>query len=335
MVTQLELRQLSTGYIQKGTKRYISHALSACIATGEFVALMGANGSGKSTLLHTLAGLLPALGGQSYIMGQDSLSLNLEQRAKLLSLVLTERVSDHRLKVEDVILIGRYPYMGFRARVGTKDRQVVAEAICLCGLEGMERRLLCELSDGERQRVMIARALAQETPLIFLDEPTAHLDLSARIEMMQMLRHLARYLGKSILISTHELDLALSWADTIWLLDKSGQMTCAAPEDHILRGTIASAFINEYLHFDSLSAQFIPLEEEGEALSISGQGLAYHWTCRAVQRLGYRLSLQQEALHIEVKPTTWLISYHGKESLHTNLTSLSSALRQIKAMPKV
>ncbi len=213
----IELRHLRTGYTERRRSVVISPDLSLSIRPGEIVMLMGPNGSGKSTLMHTMAGLLPPLVGEVELGEKPLSSLTMKEVARQLSLVLTERIPAGNMDVWEVVTIGRYPYTGFRGVLSAEDKRICEEALATCRLTELRERIFDTLSDGEKQRVMIARALAQETPLILLDEPTAHLDLPSRLEVTTMLRTLAHKLGKSILISTHELDLALGWADTIWL----------------------------------------------------------------------------------------------------------------------
>lgn len=290
----LYMHRLSTGYrLPRGGERIVSQELSGTIAPSELVMLMGPNGSGKSTLMHTIAGLLPALSGQVLVGGHDLTTLRSRARAQLLSLVLTERIATDNMTVLDVVRIGRYPYTGYLGKLSHSDEAIVHEAIDQCWLQGMEHRLLTELSDGERQRAMIARALAQETPLILLDEPTAHLDLSARLEVVLMLRRLARETGRSILVSTHELDLALSWGDTIWLMDRTGSLHMGVPEDVALSGMLELAFGNDRLTYSIERGEFAIRAEHTRLIALEGEGVSYLWASRALSRQGYRIEPYQ------------------------------------------
>ena len=182
---------------------------------------------------------------------------------------------------------------------------------------------------------MIARALAQETPLILLDEPTAHLDLPSRLEVTTMLRTLAHKLGKSILISTHELDLALGWADTIWLLDRSGAITAKAPEDLILDGDIERVFGDPRLRFDQERGEFSIAEEPGQQIHLTGEGLRYSWTCRALHRLGYGIisgDLPPETSSITISEAGWTLrTPTGITTQHHSITALLCALGERSA----
>lgn len=331
----IELRHLRTGYTERRRSVVISPDLSLSIRPGEIVMLMGPNGSGKSTLMHTMAGLLPPLAGEVQLGEKPLSSLTMKEVARQLSLVLTERIPAGNMDVWEVVTIGRYPYTGFRGVLSTEDKHICEEALATCRLTELRERIFDTLSDGEKQRVMIARALAQETPLILLDEPTAHLDLPSRLEVTTMLRTLAHKLGKSILISTHELDLALGWADTIWLLDRSGAITAKAPEDLILDGDIERVFGDPRLRFDQERGEFSIAEEPGQQIHLTGEGLRYSWTCRALHRLGYGIisgDLPPETSSITISEAGWTLrTPTGITTQHHSITALLSALGERSA----
>ncbi len=331
----IELRHLRTGYTERRRSVVISPDLSLSIRPGEIVMLMGPNGSGKSTLMHTMAGLLPPLAGEVELGEKPLSSLTMKEVARQLSLVLTERIPAGNMDVWEVVTIGRYPYTGFRGVLSTEDKRICEEALATCRLTELRERIFDTLSDGEKQRVMIARALAQETPLILLDEPTAHLDLPSRLEVTTMLRTLAHKLGKSILISTHELDLALGWADTIWLLDRAGAITAKAPEDLILDGDIERVFGDPRLRFDQERGEFSIAEEPGQQIHLTGEGLRYSWTCRALHRLGYGIisgDLPPETSSITISEAGWTLrTPTGITTQHHSITALLSALGEPSA----
>lgn len=326
----IELRHLRTGYTERRRSVVISPDLSLSIRPGEIVMLMGPNGSGKSTLMHTMAGLLPPLAGEVQLGEKPLSSLTMKEVARQLSLVLTERIPAGNMDVWEIVTIGRYPYTGFRGVLSVEDKRICEEALATCRLTELRERIFDTLSDGEKQRVMIARALAQETPLILLDEPTAHLDLPSRLEVTTMLRTLAHKLGKSILISTHELDLALGWADTIWLLDRSGAITAKAPEDLILDGDIERVFGDPRLRFDQERGEFSIAEEPGQQIHLTGEGLRYSWTCRALHRLGYGIisgDLPPETSSITISEAGWTLrTPTGITTQHHSITALLCAL---------
>ncbi|MGI6242392.1 MAG: ABC transporter ATP-binding protein [Prevotella sp.] len=218
----ITISNLSIGYNQK----VIANGINATVHSGQLTALLGTNGVGKSTLLRTIAALQPALKG-SIVLQDDKkgkrpvAQLSKSEMAKLVSVVLTEQPDIRHFSVCDVVGMGRLPYTGFFGTLDRNDRQIVAEAISVTGLHDLANRQFDALSDGERQKVMIAKALAQQTPIILLDEPTVYLDYPSKVEMMKMLQRLAKDMDKTILLSTHDLGLALHHADRLLVLKKS------------------------------------------------------------------------------------------------------------------
>lgn len=203
----ISTNNLTIGYNNHIVQRDLNFELHP----GEMVCMLGPNGCGKSTLLRTLAGLQPAIGGTFTIS-------NSFIEASQIALVLTERLSIENTTVHDVVAMGRYPYTSFLGGLSGRDEQIIEQSLSDVGLSGCSHTFFNDHSDGEKQRVLIAKALTQETPIILLDEPTAHLDLPNRIRILQMLRRVAREQGKTILISTHELDLAIQLSDRIMLM---------------------------------------------------------------------------------------------------------------------
>jgi iron complex transport system ATP-binding protein len=218
--TILHTENLTTGYSRKGTYNPVCSKLNLSVFPGELIAVIGPNGCGKSTLLRTLSGLQKPLSGNIYINGENILSKSVKEKAKIISLVLTEPVKIGGVSVYDLISMGRFPHTTWPGNLTETDKEKIDKAIRLIRLERYESRLVSELSDGERQRVMIAKALVQDTPVILLDEPTAHLDLNNRIEIISLLRSISKETSKSIILSTHELELVLNLTDRIWLMSK-------------------------------------------------------------------------------------------------------------------
>ena len=205
------LQSLSIGYSHK----VIAADINAQIKGGELTCLIGRNGTGKSTLMRTLAGFLKPLGGSALLDGHDVSRLSPAKRSHLISVVLTDRVDVDGMRVKDLVSVGRQPYTGFFGKMSSDDEEVVNKAIADVGMTDFAGRQVNSLSDGERQKVMIAKALAQQTPVILLDEPTAFLDYPSKKEMFQMLSQLCHKQGKAVLVSTHDLDIALPIADSV------------------------------------------------------------------------------------------------------------------------
>jgi iron complex transport system ATP-binding protein len=312
----LRTRDLTLGYRAGRRQRHIADGLELSLNAGEFVCLIGPNGAGKSTLMRTLAGLQPPLAGTITLLAQDISSLSALEMARQLSIVLTERLDSVHLSAYELVALGRYPFTGWAGALTAADQAVIQEALALVGALALAGRSLAQLSDGEGQKVMIARALAQETAVILLDEPTAYLDLPRRVELMSMLRGLTRTTGRAVLLSTHDLDLALRTADWLWLLDDTGHMAVGVPEDLVLTGALERSFASQGVQFEPLTGAFRhPARAQGE-VSLKGEGLGVEWTRRALERVG--LSLVEEehtSVHVIVEQVDdrciWRI--HGAE----------------------
>ena len=257
MKSLLSIQNLSTGYhLKKGETKWLHKNLSATIHTGEFVAVLGPNGAGKSTLLKTLLGFIPMLGGEINY-GKKSLSnITIKELAKLVSVVLTDKIDDIYLTAEEVIIAARYPYMSFAGILTAHDKRITEKAVSLTGVGEFLNRKLHTLSDGEKQRVMIARALAQDTPLVFLDEPAAFIDSPGKVELMQLLKTIPQQ-GKSILMTIHDVELALHFADTLWLLGKDGTFQKGNPTPLIDNDSINRLFDRGSVKFDKVKRNFL------------------------------------------------------------------------------
>lgn len=252
----ITLEQLSIGYLQKGNTKVVANQLNAEIRQGELTCLLGANGVGKSTLLRTLATFQPKLEGEVW-MNTDGKRLSIssytdKELSRLIGVVLTEKPDVKNMTVRELVGLGRSPYTGFWGMLSESDLKIVDKSIALVGVSELRERLIDTLSDGERQKVMIAKALAQQTPVIFLDEPTAFLDFPSKVEVMQLLRRLARSMQKTIFMSTHDLELALQVADTLWLMEK-GQLNVGTPRQLADAGTLSRFVEREGIKFDAQS----------------------------------------------------------------------------------
>lgn len=299
----LEIRHLTVGYTRP--RRVVIEGLNLSLAAGELVCLIGPNGAGKSTLMRTIAGLQPPLEGEIRLMGDDIRKLSARDLAQRLSMVLTERVDVGLLPAYSLVALGRHPYTGWSGRLTTQDEQAVREAISQVGAGPLASRPVSELSDGERQKIMIARALAQEPELMLLDEPTAYLDLPRRVEMMGLLLRLAHETGRAILLSTHDLDLALRSADRIWLLPDDGTMHVGAPEDLVLSGAFETAFHSEGVQFDPHAGSFAVNAQHRGSVALEGEELARAWTQRALERVGFSVTANG------AKPLARIVAHEG------------------------
>ena len=250
IMANLILDKLTIGY----HTTVIQPSLSLEAREGEMICLLGQNGCGKSTLIRTLAGFLPPLSGQAFVRQSASaykslFSMTEHERSLLFSVVLTDRLSTDRTTVEDVVAMGRYPYANMLGKLSDIDVRNIDESLNAVNMEHKRGAYFSELSDGEKQRTLIAKALAQQTPFILLDEPTAHLDLPNRIKTLLLLRQLARTTARTILISTHELDLALQTADTIWLMTPQQGIQAGTPQELTQSGAFQNAFADPHFRF--------------------------------------------------------------------------------------
>ena len=224
----IQLRDLGIGYQTKHGVRIVAQHINGDIRSGELTCLLGANGVGKSTLLRTLSAFQPKTVGEILIEGREISTYTDKELSRRIGVVLTEKPDVRNMSVRELVSLGRSPYTGFWGTYSKDDLQIVDEAIALVGIEALSQRMVHTLSDGERQKVMIAKALAQQTPVIYLDEPTAFLDFPSKVEMMQLLRRLAREQQKVIFLSTHDFELALQVADMLWLME-TGSISIGTP----------------------------------------------------------------------------------------------------------
>ena len=247
---------------------------------------MGANGVGKSTLLRTLSAFQPRISGEIALLSRDIQDYSDKELSTIVGVVLTDKCEIRNMTVRELIGMGRSPYTGFWGRLGKEDKQIVEESISLVRIENLASRMVHTLSDGERQKVMIAKALAQETPVIFLDEPTAFLDFPSKVEIMQLLHSLTRSTNKTIFLSTHDLELALQIADKIWLMDREKGISTGTPEDLALSGYLSGFFARKGIIFDMETGLFRIDNQYDKKIRLVGGGQKYAMVRKALLRNG-------------------------------------------------
>jgi iron complex transport system ATP-binding protein len=285
----LELKALTIGYARgRHGQRVVAGPLDLRLDSGSFTCLLGPNGAGKSTLIRTLTGLQPALAGEVRLAGRLLMDFKPRELARTLGLVLTQRVAVGTLPVWSLVAMGRHPHTGWMGRLTPEDEGVVEGALEAVGLAPLAWRPMSELSDGERQKAMIARALAQEPRVLILDEATAHLDLPRRVELMDLLKRLAIQRACAILLSSHDLDLSLRGADRLWLMSDGGVRE-GIPEDLVLDGAFEATFCQSRLAFDPWHGAFHWPRPNRGALVLQGSGLPAVWARRALERHGFSL----------------------------------------------
>lgn len=284
----LTLDNLQVGYRHPGRREQaVFGPLSLEVNAAEMIGIIGRNGIGKSTLLRTLAGLLPPLRGTLRMDGRDLATIPAKELSRLVSFVSTEGVGLQHLRVDELVALGRFPYTGWLGRLSAADHGFIQKARALTGINHLMHKSMHELSDGERQKVMIARALAQDTPLIILDEPTAFLDLPARYEILRILNDLTLQHHKTILFTTHDLTIAMDVADKIWLM-ADGLLHEGAPEDLLINGVIRKLFLNSPAEYDTKTASFRFRKECTKEMTIRGEKKYGTLTRKAMERIGFR-----------------------------------------------
>ena len=246
----IELHNLSIGYQTKHGIKTVATGIDGTIKSGELTCLLGANGVGKSTLLKTLSSFQPKTGGEILLEGRELSEYSDKQLSRLIGVVLTEKPDVRNMTVRELVSLGRSPYTGFWGTYSKDDLQVVDEAIAMVGIEPLKKRMVHTLSDGERQKVMIAKALAQQTPVIYLDEPTAFLDYPSKVEVLQLLCRISREADKVIFLSTHDVELALQMADTIWLMTQGEAVAIGSPKALAEQGALGRFIEREGIVFD-------------------------------------------------------------------------------------
>lgn len=288
-VPAISAENLSVGYKRRGGRSTsILRGISAQLLPGQLTFLLGPNGAGKSTLLRTLVGSQKPTGGKVLLSGQDLAHLSARERARRLSVVLTDPINVGLMTVRTLVGLGRSPHLGWFSRMADDDRHTVQWALDAAGASQLADRQVIELSDGERQRSMIARALAQRPSVLVLDEPTAFLDLTRRVELIALLRKLANETGLSVLMSTHDLDLALRAADQLWLVHADGKFEAGGPEDLGVSGSIGRAYAGRDITFDHAAGTFVlAAKNHGPRVAITATGPGLHWFRRAVRRAGF------------------------------------------------
>lgn len=308
----IDIRNLTTGYKSGRESHVVTRGINATLRSGELTCLLGPNGAGKSTLLKTLSTFIPPLSGEITLLGNPLDSYSNASRSRLIGVVLTDRVNLDNMTARELAGLGRTPYTGFWGRLSADDEAIVDDAMSLVGISHLAGRMIDTLSDGERQKVMIAKALAQQTPVIFLDEPTAFLDYPSKVELMHLLLSLSREYGKTIFMSTHDIELALLTADRVWLIDKPHGVVTGTPEDLALDGSLASYFERDGVKFDASTGLFGVAFSPRRAVSVKGEGVRYNMMVKALARNAIALSEDSDD-EIVVTPEAFI---YGGESFH-------------------
>ncbi len=307
--------------------------MNLSLTNGEVVCLIGPNGAGKSTLLRTLAGVQLPLQGHVTLGGKDIHAMAATVRARRIAVVLSRRVDVGALTAREIVSLGRYPHTGWWGHLSSHDWVIVDRALAAAAANDLAMREVATLSDGEWQKVMIARALAQEPHVLLLDEPTAFLDVHHRAEIMALLRSLAHEQGRAVLLSTHDLDLALYTADQLWVITAAGEVHTGAPEDLVLAGVLESVFPSRHVTFDLRTGTFrVPREIKGY-VGLIGNGVHAYWTRRALERTGWQVVRDTHHAQATVRIIEngdriyWLIRWQNEERIYSSLQEVLAHLK--------
>jgi len=332
----IDIINLTAGYRNGKKIEPVIRNLNAGLKKGEMVCLVGRNGIGKSTLLRTIAGIQPLLGGQIRINGKPFSSYSIPEMAKKISLVLTDRIFAGNLKVEELVSLGRHPYTNWLGTQTASDQEKILWAIDISNIREIRQRAIGELSDGQFQKVLIARALAQDGDIILLDEPTAHLDLPNKISILKLLKDLCDQTGKSILMATHELEFAIQMADKVWMLINEEEMIAGVPEDLILEGSFERLIDQDSVNFNLENGRFSINHEKKWFCQLDGDLPGSFWTANALHRLRWEVTKKETEVRITVYNRTghyeWDITLPGKSH---HLSTMEEVINTLKNLMKV
>ncbi|UCH13844.1 MAG: ABC transporter ATP-binding protein [Bacteroidales bacterium] len=330
----LSIENLIIGYGSAGSKgKPVFSDIKLKAKKGENIAVIGRNGIGKSTLLRTISRLQKPLKGNIRIKDKDISHYTKQEFARIVSFVSTEIIRISNFRLIDLVALGRFPYTGWIGKPGRDDYDIINESISQVGIDDLKYKLVNEVSDGERQRAMIARALAQDTEIIILDEPTAFLDMPSKYEIIRLLNELTVNRNKTIIFSSHDLNITLQEADKIWLME-ADEIVEGAPEDMILNRNIYNLFDNSNMSFNIESGDFRLNRNITGKIMLNGKGIAEYWTRRALERLGFEISDETgQELFVQVddnkKPTEWILMKKGNKIKTNSIYNLTLHLRDI------
>ncbi|MEO1049556.1 MAG: ABC transporter ATP-binding protein [Bacteroidota bacterium] len=323
----LNTADLAIGYKQAKREKLILDGINVSLCKGELVCFMGQNGVGKSTLLRTIAGLQKPISGDVFIDGDLLSSISRPILAKKISLVLTERAIAGNMTVQELVAYGRYPYTNWNVSLSKEDVDKIEWAIAMTKISELADRSVHELSDGQLQKVMIARALAQDGGIMILDEPTAHLDLNNRVEIINLLKSLAQETQKAILMATHELDLALQTADRLWLMPGNSAILTGIPEDLVLNGALDNVFPMK--GYNLKTGKVLHAQKHTQVIQLEGEGHEYLWTKNALERLGYKVSISESDVIIRISAKENGLEWILQENTFLSINELIQALKKI------
>ena len=277
-------KDLTIGYANSQKHSSLYQSLNFELKAGELTTIMGVNGAGKSTLIKTICGIIPPISGDIYINENNISKFNRVDISKHIGIVLTERVADGGLTGWDVVSLGRYNYTGFFGKISEEDKRIIEQSMQSVGILDLSTKQIANMSDGERQKVMIAKSLCQQSEIIILDEPTAFLDIRSRIETMQLLRDCAKKQNKAILISSHDLEQSIQYSDNLWVMAKNEGLYCNTTEDAIISGVIEKIVGNDSNLYMDYKTGVFATKNNPNALNVKVQGSDTFLVKNAIRR---------------------------------------------------
>lgn len=328
----LQFKNLAVGYNRGKHPVTVMCFPDIIVEKGDFIAIAGQNGIGKSTLIKTLVQLIPEISGEVVLKGRNIKEFSGVQLASHISYVSTDVVTAQQITVKELVAFGRYPYTNWFGKMGVEDMTVVDQVIEMLELKHLSAKYIDEVSDGERQRVMIARALAQKTEIVILDEPTAFLDLPHKHEIINLLGKLSKEQQKTIIFTTHDLGIAIKETDKLWLLSENGFFQ-GSPEDLILNGLISKTFNTSKVSFDNRKGEFSVRKTFKPYFFISGKVNAVHWTRNAIEKDGFSVIEREDPAFpvITIEQTAngyiWKLSFLSTEKEFLNILDLRKFIR--------
>lgn len=321
----LQGEKVAVGYYQGKDVRWVVHDLSFSLQPGQLVCLLGPNGVGKSTLIKAIMGQKLPMKGEILYQGEPIRKVSAQQMARKVSVVLTDRISPGNLTVRQLVGLGRIPFTDWLGSMSEEDESVIEEAIQATNISYLQNKKLAELSDGQLQKTMIARALAQDGELMILDEPTAHLDLVNRMEIMQLLREIAHSRHKAILVVTHDLDIAVETADEFWLMPCGGPTISGTPEDMILSGNINQLLPEGKFYFNPSTGKIqssIPLDYP----QIHGPEEVAQWLKLALRKNDIPLK-EETKITVQKDPLSFMVENNGTPRYFATIQEVVNHLR--------
>jgi iron complex transport system ATP-binding protein len=327
----LSLDSLEIGYSSGNINKFLLPPLNACAKTGELIAVIGRNGIGKSTLLRTLAGLQKPLGGNILYEGRNIREYTRMELALKVGYISTEIVRVSNMSVYDLVALGRFPYTSWFGKIETDDHERILDAISKTSMESFYTKFISELSDGERQKAMIARILAQDTGIMVMDEPTAFLDISAKYEILHLLHNLSGENNKTIIFSTHDLQMAISQSDKIWLI-LDDHLIEGAPEDLMISGAFDNLFSSTNVLFNTEDGTFSFRSDTLGSIYIEGTGKSRYWTEKAVNRAGFSISKEKTDTFIILPSESgsfWKLKNQSKTEEFRSIYELILSLKRV------